>query len=121
MAKWFKKNTVKLRVTEGDRGRRTNLKPETKHGLTFLFLVVVSLLLLLSLANLAGPWGVKLHYGLVVWAGLMSWVIPFILLAIALAFSGPSFNLKTNHWLIESQINALKLFSLDFKLPDNKF
>ena len=99
MAKWFKKNTVKLRVTEGDRGRRTNLKPETKHGLTFLFLVVVSLLLLLSLANLAGPWGVKLHYGLVVWAGLMSWVIPFILLAIALAFSGPSFNLKTNHWL----------------------
>lgn len=99
MSKWFKKNAVRLKVIEGVKDKRSGLKPETKHGLALVFLFTLSLVLLLSLADLAGPVGIKLHYSLILIAGLIGWAIPFILLGIAMALIKSSFSFRIHHWL----------------------
>ncbi len=100
MASLFGKKDKKIRIKINDeRTRHHGLSKDTKHDLFVFFLFAFSFILLLSLANLAGPAGHRLNRGLQILAGRTDWLLPFILIAFALAMLQPSFKIRAHHWI----------------------
>jgi DNA segregation ATPase FtsK/SpoIIIE, S-DNA-T family len=64
---------------------KLNLAPETKRGITVVIFVLAALLVVLSLANLAGPLGQQLFKFLTLAFGVLSYAVPIILLAVAIS------------------------------------
>jgi len=64
---------------------KLNLAPETKRGITVVVFVAAALIVVLSLANLAGPLGLQLFKFLTLAFGVLSYAVPIILLAVAIS------------------------------------
>ncbi|MFA4936845.1 MAG: DNA translocase FtsK 4TM domain-containing protein [Patescibacteria group bacterium] len=100
MASLFSKKDRKIRIkVSDDRHKHRGLNKDTKHDLVVSFLFVFSFILLLSLANFAGPAGRWLEHGLLVFGGSAGWLLPFILIAFAFAMMQSEFKIRMHHWI----------------------
>lgn len=66
-------------------GPKLNLSPETKRGIAVVVFVVLALIIVLSLANIAGSLGLQLFNLLTLTFGVMAYIVPLILLAVAIS------------------------------------
>jgi hypothetical protein len=64
---------------------KLNLAPETKRGIIVVIFVGLALIVLLSLANFAGPFGQQLFRALTLAFGVLSYAVPLILLVVAVS------------------------------------
>jgi len=64
---------------------KLNLAPETTRGIVVVVFAAVALIVVLSLANLAGPLGQQLFKFLTLAFGVLSYAVPVILLAVAIS------------------------------------
>jgi S-DNA-T family DNA segregation ATPase FtsK/SpoIIIE len=64
---------------------KLNLAPETKRGIVVVIFVAVALIVVLSLAGLAGSLGEQLFKFLALAFGILSYAVPVILLAVAIS------------------------------------
>ncbi len=97
---WARKGVKKTAVREEDELQvKGNFRPETKHNLLALFLLALSVILILSLANLAGVFGEWLYHLLAVLFGYLGWAVPFIILYWSIKYLKSRSGLEFHHWL----------------------
>ncbi len=99
MFKLFNDQSRKIKVSDGGGKAKLHLKPDTKHSLRLLLLLVISLLLLLSLFDSAGKLGDYIYQALHLFAGSIGFLIPFIFLGFTYALLRPGFKLLPHHFL----------------------
>ncbi|MFH1111973.1 MAG: DNA translocase FtsK 4TM domain-containing protein [Patescibacteria group bacterium] len=100
MASLFGKKDQRIKIKVNDeRNKRRGLSKDTKHDLFVFFLFALSFILLLSLANLAGLAGQWLERIMMILGGSAGWLLPFILVAFALAMLQPDFKIRLHHWI----------------------
>ncbi len=64
---------------------KLNLSAETKRGIAVVVFVALALIVILSLAKIAGSFGLQLYKFLTLAFGIMSYMVPLILLSIAIS------------------------------------
>ena len=64
---------------------KLNLAPETKRGIAVVVFIVLALIVVLSIAGVAGTLGAQLFHLLSLAFGLMAYVVPLILLSVAVS------------------------------------
>ena len=64
---------------------KLNLSAETKRGIVVIAFIVLALLVLLSIAGIAGSLGAQLYWALTLAFGVMALAVPLILLIVAIS------------------------------------
>jgi len=76
---------------------KLNLAPETTRGIVVVVFAAVALIVVLSLANLAGPLGQQLFKFLTLAFGVLSYAVPVILLAVAISLYRQDLEKENRH------------------------
>jgi S-DNA-T family DNA segregation ATPase FtsK/SpoIIIE len=76
---------------------KLNLAPETKRGIVVVVFMALALIVVLSLAKLAGPLGEQLFKFLTLAFGVLSYAVPIILLAVAVSLYNQDLEKEGRH------------------------